>query len=121
MLLLIISGESGVGKTTIEKKIANDTSLNFTRIISVTTRKQRKDEKPNFDYYFISKEKFKEELKKNNFIEHISYDDNYYGIYRRDIDFLFDKKKNCVVSAGVEGTKQIKRYFLKKNLCVVSI
>ena len=57
-ILVILSSPSGVGKTTLTKKIQQKYS-SFKLSVSHTTRAARTNEVDGVDYYFISKEKFK--------------------------------------------------------------
>ena len=56
-MMFVLSSPSGVGKTTLTKKLAKD-NTNFTISISYTTRKPRPNEINGKDYCFINKEKF---------------------------------------------------------------
>ena len=58
-LLVILSSPSGVGKTTLTKKIQQKYN-NFKISVSHTTRKPRSNEVDGVDYHFISIDKFKE-------------------------------------------------------------
>ena len=75
--MFVLSSPSGVGKTTLTKKIA--TNKNFVISISHTTRKPRPNEINGQDYYFVDDEKFNSLVIKNNFFEHAKIFDNYYG------------------------------------------
>ena len=65
-LIIIISSPSGVGKTTITKKLVNKIKKSYLSI-SCTTRSPRKNEKDKIDYFFVSKKKFIQLRKKKNF------------------------------------------------------
>ena len=67
---LIITGPSGVGKTSLLKKLFNKHKEKYELSVSHTTRKKRFNEVHGKDYYFIEMEKFKTMIKKNEFIEH---------------------------------------------------
>ena len=67
--LFVISGPSGVGKSTIRERIIN-TYNNFWYSISMTTRTPRENEINEKDYYFVSKEEFIKNIKENNFLEY---------------------------------------------------
>ena len=56
-ILVILSSPSGVGKTTLTKKIQQKYN-NFKISVSHTTRKPRSNEVNGVDYYFVSKEEF---------------------------------------------------------------
>ena len=58
-IMFVLSSPSGTGKTTLAKKIAKH-NTNFSISISHTTRKPRYNEVNGKDYYFVSKEEFKE-------------------------------------------------------------
>ena len=57
LMMIVLSSPSGVGKTTLAKKIASLKKYEVS--ISYTTRKPRTNEKDGKDYYFISKDEFK--------------------------------------------------------------
>lgn len=76
--LFVISGASGVGKSTVLGKVM-DTCPNVRFSVSATTRKPRPGEQDGVNYYFISKEKFREMIEKDAFIEYDAHMDNYYG------------------------------------------
>lgn len=80
-ILIIISGPSGVGKTTIAKAITSLCQQYFPlrRIITYTTRTARVSEIDGVDYHFISHEEFKNKIKNNFFFEHTNFNSNYYG------------------------------------------
>lgn len=76
--LFVISGASGVGKSTVLGKVmAKRDNLRFS--VSATTRTPRPGEVEGQSYYFVSKERFLEMIDKNAFIEYDAHMDNYYG------------------------------------------
>lgn len=76
--LFVISGASGVGKSTVLGIVMNkNPDLRFS--VSATTRKPRPGETDGVQYYFITKEKFQEMIAGNAFIEYDAHMDNYYG------------------------------------------
>ena len=96
-LMLVLSSPSGAGKTSICKKVLEEDN-EIMMSISYTTRKKRKSEKEGVDYFFVSKKKFNELIKKDFFIEYANVFDNWYGTpknFVRDnlnsgIDVMFD-------------------------------
>jgi len=109
-ILIIISGPSGTGKSTIVKEFTKrngDVELS----VSATTRKIRPDEEEGKNYFFISEETFLEKLKQEAFLEHAQVYGNYYGTPR---DFVRDKLKegkNVLLEIDTEGALQIKEKF----------
>lgn len=76
--LFVISGASGVGKSTVLAKVmAQRNDLKFS--VSATTRAPRPGETEAASYYFVSKEKFQEMIAQNEFLEYDAHMDNYYG------------------------------------------
>ena len=76
--LFIISGASGVGKSTVLSRVmAQRDDLRFS--VSATTRAPRPGEVEGESYYFVTKEKFHEMIERNEFVEYDAHMDNYYG------------------------------------------
>lgn len=76
--LFVISGASGVGKSTVLGVVMSKCP-NARFSVSATTRKPRPGEQDGVNYYFISKERFREMIAQNAFIEYDAHMDNYYG------------------------------------------
>ncbi len=76
--LFVISGASGVGKSTVLSKVMQQRNdLMFS--VSATTRAPRPGEINKVSYYFVSKEQFLDMIEKNQFLEYDAHMDNYYG------------------------------------------
>ena len=76
--LFVISGASGVGKSTVLKLVmAAREDLEFS--VSATTRKPRPGEVDGESYYFITKTRFEDMIARNEFLEYDAHMDNYYG------------------------------------------
>ena len=68
-IMVILSSPSGVGKTTITKKIQQKYNT-FKISVSHTTRKPRSNEVDGVDYFFTSEKNFRNLIEKNEFYEH---------------------------------------------------
>ena len=66
--LLVLSGPSGVGKTTIARLLAKKPEI--ARVMTTTTRPRRDDEVDGVDYRFLTKEEFKAAVARGEFLEH---------------------------------------------------
>ena len=76
--LFIISGASGVGKSTVLSRVmAARSDLSFS--VSATTRAPRPGEVDGVSYYFVTHEKFRDMIDRNEFVEYDAHMDNYYG------------------------------------------
>ena len=76
--LFIISGASGVGKSTVLKKVmAARQDLQFS--VSATTRPPRPGEEEGVSYYFVTTQQFEDMIAQDAFLEYDAHNDNYYG------------------------------------------
>lgn len=76
--LFVISGASGVGKSTVLSRVmAQRNDLRFS--VSATTRAPRPGEVDGESYYFVTKEKFQDMIANNEFLEYDAHMANYYG------------------------------------------
>ena len=108
--LIILTGPSGVGKGTVVKEILGK-DKNIWLSISATTREPREGEKEGENYYFFNKEKFKEMIKKNLFLEWAKFAGNYYGTPLSSVNEKMKKGFTVLLEIEVEGAKQIKDKF----------
>ena len=70
-IMIILSSPSGVGKTTLTKKLQQKYQ-NINISVSHTTRSPRSNEVDGVDYNFVSKKKFEEMINQNEFYEYLS-------------------------------------------------
>ena len=115
--LIVITGPSGVGKTTLIKKLLKNFKDKIFFSISYTSRPARNNEINGIDYFFISKEEFKERIKENKFLEYALVHDNYYGTDKKLIDDTILSGKDCLLDIDVQGglnlmSKNIKAIFI---------
>ena len=83
--LFVISGASGVGKSTVLSRVMqarND--LLFS--VSATTRSPRPGEQDGVSYYFVSKDTFLDMIQKDAFLEYDAHMDNYYGTPKSQVE-----------------------------------
>ena len=113
-IIVVLSSPSGAGKTTLVKKIAQE--INFKISISYTTRKPRTIEVNGKDYFFISKEKFKNLIDNNEFLEHAKVFENYYGSSKNQVFEKLNKGENVIFDIDWQGTEQIKKQKLKYKI-----
>ena len=115
-VMVILSSPSGAGKTTITKKIQQKYN-SFKLSVSYTTRKPRSNEVEGVDYHFITKEKFKDLIKDNQFYEYAKIFDNYYGTLKGTVDQI-SKKNDIIFDIDWQGTQQLSKF---NNLKLIKI
>ena len=116
-MMFVLSSPSGVGKTTLTKKLAENNSQ-FAISISHTTRKPRPNEIDGKDYHFVTSKEFNDLIKKNDFYEYAQIFDNYYGTHKKTVNELLSKNKDVLFDIDWQGTKQLKKI---KELNIVTI
>ena len=107
-LLIVISGPSGAGKDTVVSEVLKKNDINAWVSISMTSRSPRGSEENGKDYFFVSREEFKENIKKGNFLEYATYNDNYYGTPKHKIDEYLNKGIDVILIIEIQGALQIK-------------
>ena len=113
-IMVILSSPSGVGKTTLTKKIQQKYQ-SFKISVSHTTRLPRSNEIDGVDYHFVSNEKFQEYIKQNKFYEYAKIFENYYGTLKKNVDDTI-KTNDIIFDIDWQGTKKLSKY---KNLNLI--
>ena len=115
-IMVILSSPSGVGKTTLTKKIQQKYQ-SFKISVSHTTRSPRSNEVNGIDYHFVSKKKFEELIKTKKFYEYAKIFENYYGTLKENVDQTI-LINDIIFDIDWQGTKQLSNY---ENLNLVKI
>ena len=115
-IMVVLSSPSGVGKTTITKKIQQKYQ-SFKISVSHTTREPRSNEVDGVDYNFVTINQFKDLIKKNDFYEHAEIFGNYYGTLKESVNNLI-KKYDIIFDIDWQGTKQLSKF---KDLKLIKI
>ena len=116
-MMFVLSSPSGVGKTTLTKKLAKNNS-NFKISISHTTREPRHSEINGKDYYFVNKQEFDSLIRENNFFEYAKIFDNYYGTLKEPVLKFLSLGKNVLFDIDWQGTQQLQKI---KDLSIVAL
>ena len=121
-IMVILSSPSGVGKTTITKKIQQKYQ-SFKISVSHTTRLPRSNEVDGVDYNFVSEEEFKSLINKKSFYEYAKIFENYYGTLKKNVDKTLSKN-DIIFDIDWQGTKQLSKFkelnFVKIFLITIS-
>jgi len=106
-LLIILSSPSGVGKTTLARRLIEwDSSISFS--ISATTRKPRDGEKDGREYYFKSASEFNDMVKAGLFLEHATVFGNLYGSPKNPVETAIRNSRDIVFDIDWQGGQQIR-------------
>ena len=115
-IMVVLSSPSGVGKTTLTKKIQQKYN-SFKISVSHTTRKPRSNEVDGVDYHFVNKDKFEELIEKKEFYEYAKIFGNYYGTSKKFVNDTIEEN-DLIFDIDWQGTKQLSKY---KNLKIIKI
>ncbi|MGE0267807.1 MAG: guanylate kinase [Candidatus Omnitrophota bacterium] len=108
--IIILSGPSGAGKTTLYKDLLKK-NKNLVKSVSATTRPMRTGEVHKRDYFFISFKMFAYKLKAGHFLEYENFFGNYYGTPHKAVRNLVSLGKNVLLCIDVNGAKNVvKKY-----------
>lgn len=105
--ILVISGPSGSGKSSLMIKLL-ETIHNSYFSISTTTREVREGEADGVNYHYISKEEFEKDLDEGAFLEWAKVHDNYYGTSLKPILKALSEGKIVISDIDVQGHKIIR-------------
>ncbi len=106
--LLVISGPSGAGKSTVvARAIEGREDICFST--SVTTRAPRPGEVDGREYFFISFERFREMVEKDELLEHAEYVANRYGTPRSYVNQRLEEGLNVLLDIEVQGARQVRK------------
>jgi len=107
--VFIISAPSGSGKSTLVSEIRK-TVPNLEFSISYTTRGPRGSERDGCEYFFVSREKFKQMIAKDEFLEYAEvFSEDYYGTARRFLQIAEEEGSDLLLDIDVQGAEQIRR------------
>jgi guanylate kinase len=104
--LVVISGPSGAGKTSVCKALKRDPRVEFS--VSATTRRMRAGEVDGVDYHFLSPEDFQAREARGEFLESASYNGRHYGTLRAPMERALTAGKVFVLEIEVQGTRQLR-------------
>ena len=105
--LIVLSGSSGSGKTTICRRLM-DRYPELAFSISATTRPRRKGEKEGADYYFYAKEKFQKMISEGEFIEWEEVHGNLYGTPKQQINEALKQNNALLLDVDPKGALHLK-------------
>lgn len=104
--VFVVSGPSGVGKSTIVRRVLEaDPQVRFS--ISHTTRTPRPTETDGVDYHFVDEAEFRALVARNAFLEHAEYQGNLYGTSRAAVESPTSDGYDLILEVEVQGARQL--------------
>lgn len=107
--LIVLSGPSGVGKSTICKEVVKRTGAFFS--VSTTTRAPGEGEADGKDYWFVSKDQFQQKIDDGDFLEHAEVFGNLYGTSRTTTEKALNNGKTVILEIDVQGGQDVHRLY----------
>jgi guanylate kinase len=104
--LVVVSGPSGVGKSSILAAVIDRTNSVFS--VSATTRPPRQGERDGREYHFLTRPDFEERIASGEVLEWAEYGGNLYGTLKDEVLPILATGSNVVLDIENEGARQIR-------------
>lgn len=102
----IISGPSGVGKSTVLRALL-ERKRDIYFSVSATTRDPRPGEIDGIHYHFLTMDTFQERIAKDAFLEYAEYVGNFYGTPMKNIDVAMSRGQDVILDIEIQGAIQV--------------
>lgn len=106
--ILILSGPSGVGKTTVWEALHTKYADQLEKIVTTTTRTKREGETEGKHYYFLSREEFQSRIDSDDMIEYALVHGNYYGSTFGELERIIELGKYPLYIVDPQGMVHLK-------------
>jgi len=116
--LIVISGPSGVGKSTITGQLIkrlDDAYLS----VSVTTRPRAATEQDGREYWFVSREQFHKRIEEGSLLEYAEVFGNLYGTPRDKTEEALNAGKTVILEVDVQGARQVKTIYSQATMIFI--
>jgi guanylate kinase len=110
--VIVLSGPSGVGKTTIcDRILAERSDVRYS--VSATSRPKRTVEKEGREYIFLSTEEFKQWIARGRFVEYAEVYGNLYGTPKKSLEDGLNTGFNILMDVDVHGARRLMNLYPK--------
>ena len=107
-MILILSSPSGAGKTTLTRMLIEDSALDLTLSVSVTTRKQRSSEVDGIHYRFIDGSEFERMKAAGELLEWAQVHGAGYGTPRAPVEKVLAQGRDMLFDIDWQGASQVR-------------
>ncbi len=109
--IIILSGPSGAGKTTLHDRLLEDPRFKgrLVRSISATTRKPRGSERHGREYFFLTRKMFEHKIRTGQFLEWMKVFDNYYGTPLKNVRAALRRGQHVLLCIDVKGAGAVRK------------
>eukprot|EP00429_Kryptoperidinium_foliaceum_P008099 CAMPEP_0176024218 /NCGR_PEP_ID=MMETSP0120_2-20121206/11831_1 /TAXON_ID=160619 /ORGANISM="Kryptoperidinium foliaceum, Strain CCMP 1326" /LENGTH=672 /DNA_ID=CAMNT_0017357395 /DNA_START=9 /DNA_END=2027 /DNA_ORIENTATION=- len=108
----VVTGPSGVGKSTLINKLMAEFPKQFGFSVSHTTREPRPGEEDGVHYHFVTREAMERDINAGLFIEHAEVHGNYYGTSIAAVETVMTQGKVCLLDIDVQGAESVRKSVL---------
>ncbi|MCZ6793297.1 MAG: guanylate kinase [Planctomycetota bacterium] len=106
--LVVISGPSGAGKTSICRELLRRSASELERVVTATTRAPRGRERDGVDYLFLDRDEFDERIRDRRFLEHADVYGHLYGTPREQVEEGIARGSTLLLNIDVQGARQLR-------------
>jgi guanylate kinase len=106
--LIILSGPSGVGKSTAIRRLLAEPPMPLRLSVSATTRSARPGEQDGREYHFWKRERFEEGIRAGEFLEWAEVFGKYYGTPRSEVEPYRERGEGVLLDIDVQGAAQVR-------------
>ncbi|HEX7173258.1 MAG TPA: guanylate kinase [Candidatus Limnocylindria bacterium] len=107
-MLVVVSGPSGVGKSTIVAELARRWPQ-VVPIVTATTRAQRADEIDGVHYHFLTEEAFRALIERDGLLEHANNHGHWYGTPVDQVRGILAAGRDAILTISPEGARNVRR------------
>lgn len=105
--LVTFTGPSGVGKSFVVSEMIRRYPGQFAEAVSTTSRMPRPMEIDGEHYWFTTRPEFEDLRQAGDLLEHVVYNENYYGVEKQEVENKLDNG-HCLIVVEPAGAKQIR-------------
>src|SRR5687768_4467946 len=107
-MLVVVSGPSGVGKSTIVAELARRRPQ-VVPIVTATTRPRREDEVDGVHYHFLPEEAFQALIDRGGLLEHANNHGSWYGTPIDQVRGILAAGRDAILTISPEGARNVRR------------